>query len=135
MKNNKLEVTKSLEELDKIEDYIEQVLFYARSNEVEKDYCIKKCNKDIVNTVIKRNKNVLIQNRIKIILENIEQQIYTDSKWCIFILNQIIQNCIKYKKENEGLEENSYIAIKRKINKDNIIIKMISPNNSFFEMN
>lgn len=33
-----------MEELDKIENYIEQALFYARSNTVEKDYYIKKVN-------------------------------------------------------------------------------------------
>ena len=40
--NNKNEVTKSIdEELDKIEYYVEQALYYARSNTVEKDYMIK----------------------------------------------------------------------------------------------
>ena len=39
IENNKNEVTKSIgEELEKIENYIEQALFYARSNTVEKDY-------------------------------------------------------------------------------------------------
>ena len=32
------------EEINKIENYIEQALFYARSNVVEKDYYIIKCN-------------------------------------------------------------------------------------------
>lgn len=39
VENNKNEITKSIdEELDKIEDYTEQALFYARSNTVQKDY-------------------------------------------------------------------------------------------------
>ena len=51
IENNKTQITQSIdEELDKIENYIEQALFYARSNTVEKDYCIKKNNlRDIVN--------------------------------------------------------------------------------------
>lgn len=51
IENNKNTVTKSInEELDKVENYIEQALFYARSNTVEKDYYIKKSSlKDIVN--------------------------------------------------------------------------------------
>lgn len=37
VENNKNEVTKSIdEELDKVENYIEQALYYARSNTVEK---------------------------------------------------------------------------------------------------
>ena len=43
IENNKNEITKSIdEEIDKIDNYVEQALFYARSNTVEKDYCIKK---------------------------------------------------------------------------------------------
>ena len=63
IENNKTASTKSInEELDKVEDYIEQALFYARSNTVEKDYYIKKSLlKDMVNECIKKNKNILIQ--------------------------------------------------------------------------
>ena len=45
IENNKNAITKSIdEELDKVENYIEQALFYARSNAVEKDYIINKTN-------------------------------------------------------------------------------------------
>ena len=58
IENNRNEVTKSIEEeIDKIENFIEQALYYARSSNVEKDYSIKKVSlKDIVNISIKRNK-------------------------------------------------------------------------------
>ena len=57
IENNKNPVTKSIdEELDKVENYTEQALFYARSNTVEKDYYIKSSNlKEIVNESIKKN--------------------------------------------------------------------------------
>ena len=118
IENNKTQITQSIdEELDKIENYIEQALFYARSNTVEKDYCIKKNNlRDIVNETIKKNKNILIQEKIKINLHDIDIEVGTDSKWTIFILNQIIQNSIKYRK-NE-----SQIEIYSKQNKENIIL-------------
>ena len=60
IENNKNEVTKSIdEELNKIENYIEQALFYARSTNVEKDYFIKKNNlREIVNECIKKNKKL-----------------------------------------------------------------------------
>jgi signal transduction histidine kinase len=119
--NNKNEVTKSIdEELDKIEYYVEQALYYARSNTVEKDYCITKCNlKDIVNTVIKKNKTTLINNKIKISIEDIDEIVYTDSKWIIFILNQIITNCIKYAKE-----ENAEIKISAETKKARVILSI-----------
>ena len=103
IENNKNDVTESInEELDKIDNYTEQALYYARSNTVEKDYIIRKINlKDIVNSSILKNKLQLIQNRIAINLKDLDKYVYTDSKWCIFIINQIIQNSIKYTKSND----------------------------------
>lgn len=107
IENNKDDTTKSIkEELDKIENYIEQALYYARSNTVEKDYCIKKTKlDDVVKTSIIKNKTSLIQNHININLHDLDTDIYSDSKWTLFILNQIIQNSIKYSKpDNKEIE-------------------------------
>ena len=107
IENNKNQITESInEELNKIENYIEQALFYARSNTVEKDYYIKRANlKEIVNNAILKNKDSLLQNKIELNIHDLEQDVYTDSKWCVFILNQIIQNSIKYsKKEDKKIE-------------------------------
>lgn len=111
IENNKNEVTKSIdEELDKVENYTEQALFYARSNAVEKDYIINKTNlKEIVNGAILKNKTTLINEKVSLELSNLKEEVvYTDSKWAIFIINQIIQNAIKYsKKENKKIEISS----------------------------
>ena len=111
IENNKNEVTKSIdEELDKVENYTEQALFYARSNAVEKDYIINKTNlKEIINGAILKNKTTLINEKVSLELSNLkEEEVYTDSKWAIFIINQIIQNAIKYsKKENKKIEISS----------------------------
>ena len=119
VENNKSEVTKSIdEELDKIENYIEQALYYARSNTVEKDYIIKKNNlKDIVSSTILKNKTTLIQNNVKIEMENLEEEVYTDSKWCVFILSQIIQNAIKYSKK-----QNKEIKLYAENKRENVIL-------------
>lgn len=107
IENNKSELTKSIdEEIDKVENYIEQALFYARSNALEKDYIVKEINlKSVVNKVIRRNSKVLIEKKIKIETLDLEKIVYTDSKWIEFIINQILSNAIKYidvdKKENK----------------------------------
>ena len=120
IENNKNTVTKSIdEELDKIENYTEQALFYARSNTVEKDYYIRKCYlKDIVNESIKKNKSILIQEKITMNIHDLNIEVHTDSKWIVFILNQIIQNSVKYKKQ-EGTTE---IELYAKQGKDNVIL-------------
>ncbi len=120
IENNKTLATKSIEEeLNKVENYIEQALFYARSNAVEKDYYIKKCSlKEIVNESIKRNKTILIQEKAEINIHDLEQTVNTDSKWIIFILNQIIQNSVKYR--NKDIMP--ILEIYSKKGKDNIIL-------------
>ncbi len=143
IENNKNEATKSIdEELGKVEDYIEQALFYARSNTVEKDYYIKTNNlKDIVNESIKKNKSTLIQNKMLINIHDLDKTVHTDSKWTQFILNQIIQNSVKYKNptnqhrqslwvgtpepccsRNKKQDSNSEIEIYAKQGKENVIL-------------
>ena len=77
IENNLNFVTNSIkEELVKIDDYVEQVLFYARSENVEKDYLIKDLDlSDLVNSVIKRNKKDLINKQIKIELDNLNMSV------------------------------------------------------------
>ena len=120
IENNKNTVTKSInEELDKVENYTEQALFYARSNTVEKDYYIRKSNlKEIANESIKKNKNILIQEKISVNIHNLDLEVSTDSKWIIFILNQIIQNCIKYRK----MDIETKLEIYGKKGQENVIL-------------
>ena len=99
-RRNKNEITKSIdEELDEIENYTEQALFYARSNTANKDYVVTKSNlQEIVNGAILKNKSALLSSKTSIELHDLEREVYTDSKWAVFIINQIIQNAIKYSK-------------------------------------
>lgn len=77
-----------LQQLEDIDRYVEQALFYARSENVEKDYLIKEISlEECVNRVITRNKQVFILNNIDIKIEDIDINIYCDSKWLEFILN------------------------------------------------
>lgn len=105
IENNDNEVTESIgEEVTKVEDYIEQVLFYARSNAVEKDYLIKEINlKKSINAVIRKNANTLIEKRVKVDIRNIDKIVSCDSKWIEFILGQIVSNSIKYMDKKESV--------------------------------
>ena len=96
--NNKNEFTKRIRnELDSVEDYVDQALFYARSNAVEKDYIIRPTNlSEVVSEIIRKNKNALISSRVKVNLSNLDVEVPTDSKWLAFILNQIVGNSIKW---------------------------------------
>lgn len=99
--NNKTDTSRNvLQELETLDMYVEQALFYARSEEVEKDYLIKEIDlEQCIHKVLIKNKHLFLLNHIDVQLEQVEQQVYCDSKWLEFIINQIVLNAIKYRKE------------------------------------
>lgn len=97
--NNKTNISRLvLQELETLDRYVEQALFYARSEEVEKDYLIKEMSlENCINKVIIKNKQIFILNNIDVEIENVDKNVYCDSKWLEFILNQIVVNASKYR--------------------------------------
>lgn len=98
LENHKNELTKGMsEELDKIERYVEQALYYARSNSASKDYIVKEFSlQDCISKVIKKNAKAFIYQKIQLQLADQNDVVYSDEKWVEFILNQVIINSITY---------------------------------------
>lgn len=91
------------DELRKIEEYINQALYYSRSTDVSNDYIVKEFEvKEAVKEVIRNNRRDFINKRISIDVDEVSGRVITDLKWVKFIINQIIINAIKYSKENSG---------------------------------
>lgn len=87
-----------LAELENINRYTEQALYYARSEHTEKDYSIREMNlADVVHGAIADNKYLLRQCDMAITVDDLEPVVYADDKWVRFILNQIISNAVKYR--------------------------------------
>ena len=88
-------------ELQNIEHYVEQALYYARSTSVEKDFRIEKVLlKDLVNQALKGYSKQIIRAGGHVSFENLDINVPADRKWCCFIIGQIIANAVKYRKEN-----------------------------------
>lgn len=106
IENNKNKTTLSIEEeINKIDDYIEQVLYVSKSDTVEKDYHIKKLYmKDIVMNVMRRKSKEIINENINPNLHDLDFYILSDEKWIEFIIGQIISNSIKYKSDKPIIE-------------------------------
>ena len=87
-----------IDEINKIDRYITQALYYSRSTNANKDYIVKTFNlRNVVNECIRDNRREFINNRIKLSIDsNIDIMITSDAKWLKFIINQIIINSIKY---------------------------------------
>lgn len=99
--NNKGEMASSVkEELSRIDGYVKQALYYARSTNLEKDYMIRKIRLDeLIKGTLKKYSKQLISAKATPHFDNLSQIVYGDSKWLEFILGQLIANSIKYKKE------------------------------------
>ena len=96
------------EEIRRLDNYIDQILYYVRSNYTSEDFIFKKVKLEkVISQVALKNKDDLLENKIDLIVDVKNTEVYTDTKWLEFILNQIINNSIKYKKEIP----NSYIKI------------------------
>lgn len=100
--NHKNEITLSIEEeIDKVDNYVEQVLYYARSENVEKDYHLDWFDlKPLVLETVKKYARDFIQAKVRPEIEDMDYMVLSDRKWIAFILGQLIQNSIKYRQEN-----------------------------------
>jgi signal transduction histidine kinase len=96
-------------ELDRIDFLVEQVLFYARSNTVERDYQIRQVSLDeVVGAALKRRARQLIARGIRVDTQGLSLTVLTDTKWTLFILCQFIDNSIKY-----GTSTLAFSAVRR----------------------
>lgn len=90
------------DQVSRIENYVEQVLYYARQDSSEKDYLIKQCELGtIIRNVIKKNQDSLLYQNIKIEIGQVNCSVLSDSKWLEFIINQIVSNSIKYRRTDK----------------------------------
>ena len=119
--NKELSDKKIVEQLKRIDDDVEQVLYYVRSENAEKDYLIKETELNkVIGNVAMKNKDILLENKIDFIVDVDDKKVLTDSKWLEFIVNQIVSNSIKYIRN--GVEH--FIKITAEENNKNTILKI-----------
>ena len=106
--NNKEKYDKAfLSLIRRLDNQIDEVLYYVRSENTEKDFAIAEVSlKEVIRNVGLKNKDDLLESNIDFITDLKDLKISTDKKWLEFIINQIINNSIKYKKDKD-----SYIKI------------------------
>lgn len=92
-------------ELEKMNFLVNSVMYGSRATASAEDIFIKEENlKDIIRTAVKSNSFFLIKNNISPKLGDLDFKVYTDKKWIIYVLGQLINNSIKYSKENGVIE-------------------------------
>ncbi len=92
------EVLDSLvEELDKIESQVEQVLYNSRADEFAKDYMISEVPlEEVAKAVVKKHAATFIHKKISIELSDMKLEVISDRKWVFYIIDQLLSNSLKY---------------------------------------
>jgi signal transduction histidine kinase len=85
------------EEIIKIENYVDQALYYAKLDSFNQDYDIRKC--DIIKIskdIVKSHSKTFISKNIRIHIQADKLEVQSDPKWLQFIVNQLLTNSLKY---------------------------------------
>lgn len=87
-------------ELFKIEQYVEMVLGYLRTEQMSADLALKEYDLlEIIRQAVRKYSRLFILQKIKLNLEEMEYHVLTDEKWLLFAIEQILSNALKYTKE------------------------------------
>lgn len=86
-----------LEELHRIEQYVEMVLAFLRLDSDSTDYLFRVYDLDgIVRGAVRKFSTQFIRRRIALHYEPLVQQVLTDEKWLSFVVEQVLSNALKY---------------------------------------
>lgn len=101
-----IEASKNIRnQMDRINFLVNQVLYSTRANSYSEDLLIQELSLEkLVREGIKKNSYSFITNKIDLELGNLDYNVLTDKKWILYILDQIINNAIKYSRENGKVE-------------------------------
>lgn len=98
---NEYLVDKIEDEIIKIDNYVEQVLYYSRIDTFSNDYFIEEIEvSKFIKNIIKKYAKIFINKKIKVKVFDSKEYIHSDIKWISYIVDQIIYNSLKYTDEN-----------------------------------
>lgn len=100
--NEKTSVTRRIDDaLRHIDNLVELVLYYARSEAPEKDFKVEHTTvQALVGTALKSYSKPIIQAGGQVKLQGLELPVAADAKSCAFVIGQVIANAIKYRRED-----------------------------------
>ncbi|OUO90760.1 histidine kinase [Gordonibacter sp. An230] len=85
-------------ELDRIEGYVEQALYYARSTSLSRDFSIRETSlADVVRGVARKHARYLVEQKTMPVFDvSADVRVWADAKWLAFALGQLVTNAAKY---------------------------------------
>lgn len=86
-----------LEDLLRIEQYVEMVLAYLRLDADSTDYVIQEYDlDDMIRQAVKKFAGWFINKRLTMEYEPTHLKVVTDEKWMVFCIEQVLSNALKY---------------------------------------
>lgn len=87
----------ALAELFKIEQYVEMVLGYLRTEDMSSDLTLSCCFLDsIIRDQIHKYAGIFVSRKLSLTYDGISESVLTDEKWLGFVIGQILSNALKY---------------------------------------
>lgn len=97
LQENPSENKDALAELFKIEQYVEMVLGYLRTEDMSSDLKLSRCNLDtIIRRQIHKYAGIFVSKKLSLTYKGISESVLTDEKWLGFVIGQILSNALKY---------------------------------------
>lgn len=85
------------EEITKIENYVDQAIYYAKLDSFNQDYDIQNCDMiQITKEIVKAHSKTFFSKKIRINMLSDSLNVQSDPKWLQFIVNQLLTNSLKY---------------------------------------
>lgn len=86
-----------LQELFRIEQYVEMALQYTRLGSESTDFVFKKVDLDeVIRDAVRKYARQFVHKKISLNYESVEEKVVTDAKWLGFVVEQLLSNAIKY---------------------------------------
>lgn len=97
LQENPTENKEALTELFKIEQYVEMVLGYLRTEDMSSDLKLSRYSLDsIIREQIHKYAGIFVSKKLSLTYDGISESVLTDEKWLGFVIGQILSNALKY---------------------------------------
>ncbi|HJA29984.1 MAG TPA: sensor histidine kinase [Candidatus Olsenella pullicola] len=90
-------------EVDAIEGYVEQALYYSRGTSLDRDFQIREVVlSEVVRDALRHKARTLIGAHVVPNLGELDLTVRADPKWLSFVIGQVLVNAAKYRSEKDG---------------------------------
>ena len=91
-----------LEQLQSVEQYVEMVLGYLRTEDMASDIRFEEVDMDsLIREQIHKFARIFIGKKLSLEYQEVSETVLTDEKWLGFVLGQILSNALKYTKKGK----------------------------------